>query len=235
MNVVALIAAAGRGTRMRGELEKQFMLLGDKPLLVHTVEHFQQCDAVDRVIISVALERVEYCRQEIVANYQLGKVAAVVPGGKVRQESVYRALQRVSPATDLVVTHDGVRPFLFGDVLVRAIGAARECGAAVVAVPESDTVKEVSREGVICGTMDRRRLWRVQTPQVFAYDVLHEAFARASADGYVATDEAELVERTGHEVRVVPGSIWNIKITAAEDMALAEFLLARAHGSADGL
>ena len=96
------------------------------------------------------------------------------------------------------------------------------------------TVAEVSREGVICGTMDRRRLWRVQTPQVFAYDVLHEAFARASADGYVATDEAELVERTGHEVRVVPGSIWNIKITTAEDMALAEFLLARTHGSADG-
>lgn len=220
---------------MRGEVEKQFMLLGNKPLLAHTVEHFQQCDAVGRVVISVAPERVDYCQQEIVAEYGLSKVVAVVPGGEVRQESVLRALERVSPAADLVVTHDGARPFLFGDILMRAIATARECGAAVAAVPESDTVKELSQEGVIVGTVDRRRLWRVQTPQAFSYDILRQAFARASAEGYVATDEAELVERTGHEVRVVPGSPWNIKITTPEDMAVAECLLARLQEGADEL
>ncbi|NIN64721.1 MAG: hypothetical protein GTO63_08475 [Anaerolineae bacterium] len=130
------------------------------------------------------------------------------------------------------MTHDGVRPFLFGDVLARTIEAARECGAAVAAVPESDTVKEVTAEGIILGTVDRLRLWRVQTPQVFSYPVLREAFARALADGYVATDEAELVERNGHEVRVVPSSPWNIKVTTREDMGLAEFLLVRGLGEA---
>jgi len=118
---------------------------------------------------------------------------------------------------------------------MRAIATARDCGAAVAAVPESDTVKEVTGEGAILGTLDRRRLWRVQTPQVFSHEVLRQAFARASAEGYVATDEAELVERTGHEVRVVLGSPWNIKITTQEDMAVAQCLLARLQGCADGL
>ena len=226
VEIVALIAAAGRGIRMGGEVEKQFMLLGKKPLLVHALEHFQELSEVNQVIVSAPEERVEYCEREIVGRFGLSKVVAIVPGGEVRQESIYRALGRVSPTADLVVTHDAARPFLFEDVLARTIATARTCGAAVAAIPESDTVKEVNPDGAILRTVDRRLLWRAQTPQAFAWEVLQEAFSRARADGYVATDEAELVERAGYEVRVVPGSRWNIKVTTPEDMELAKLLLA---------
>jgi 2-C-methyl-D-erythritol 4-phosphate cytidylyltransferase len=178
----------------------------------------------------VSKEDLERCEQEIVKALGFQKVRRLVAGGKTRQESVYQGLIHSDPVSEMILVHDGVRPFLTQDILHRCIESAVVYGGAVVAIPITETVKQVGPEGIIKGTVDRNTLWRAQTPQVFRRSLLEQAYQQARSDCFDGTDDASLVERLGVTIRVVEGSPENIKITTQEDLALAEFLFRRVKG-----
>jgi 2-C-methyl-D-erythritol 4-phosphate cytidylyltransferase len=217
--VGAVVVAAGRSVRMGG-LDKLFAPLGGRPLLAHTLAAFQSCPAVDRVVLILAADNL--ARGLALAEEEgLNKVRTVCLGGRRRQESVWEGLEALGPCA-WVVVHDGARPLVTPQLIAEGLAAARETGAAVCAVPSPDTVKRVDEQGQVLRTLDRRRLWLIQTPQVFRYDILREAHQRSRRP---ATDDAALVERLGHPVRVYRGSPRNLKVTTAEDLALAGALL----------
>jgi 2-C-methyl-D-erythritol 4-phosphate cytidylyltransferase len=213
--VVVLIPAGGLGTRLGRGTPKQFLRLGRMPILTVTVGHFTAYPAVKAVVIAAPAAHVERCRR-LLARLARKRPVIVVPGGATRQESVWRAFQH-APAAEIVVVHDGVRPFIDRRLLEAVVGAAVETGAAICALPITETVKR-AREGLVQATLDRADLWAVQTPQAFQATLLREAHDKALRDGVVGTDDAMLVERLGHPVRVVPGLPANIKITTAADL-----------------
>jgi len=218
VNVGAVIVAAGRGTRMEG-VDKLLAPLAGRPLLAHTLAAFQDCEAVQRVALVMAADRLVEGR-DLVRAHALDKVTAVCEGGERRQDSVRAGLEALGPC-EWAVVHDGARPLVTPQVIEDGLAAARETGAAICAVPLSDTIKQVAASGEVERTVDREGLWLVQTPQVFRYDLLLEAHRRA---GIEATDDAALVEAMGGRVRVYMGSPRNIKVTTPEDLALAEAL-----------
>jgi 2-C-methyl-D-erythritol 4-phosphate cytidylyltransferase len=232
MKVAVILPAAGFGTRMgrtsaetAGTSRKQFMLLEGSPILLHTVRKFAASSRVGEIVIALRRDDLEWVgdllRQEI-----RHKPVRVVEGGNSRQESVERGLAAVSPDTDLVAVHDAVRPFIDLEIIEKAIDEAHEFGAVIVGIVPVDTVKQVSGAQAtgakIRSTISRERLVLAQTPQVFRYDLLKQAFEAARRDNFVGTDESSLVERLEQvEVRVVMGSDRNIKITRPGDMDLA--------------
>ncbi|WP_424769131.1 2-C-methyl-D-erythritol 4-phosphate cytidylyltransferase [Paenibacillus sp. sgz302251] len=217
-----VIVAAGRGTRMGTKESKQYLQLGDKPILVHTLGLFESIDQVKEVVLVVGSDDVARCREWIV-HYGLTKVTAVVSGGQERQQSVYFGLKMLT--TDWVMVHDGVRPLVTPAAVRACCEAAEQSGASVLAVPVKDTIKQVNEAGVILSTPDRRSLWAIQTPQAFRRALLQEAHERALADHFIGTDDAMVVERMGVQVTVAEGEYTNIKITTPEDLPWAEFLL----------
>ncbi|MBI1987487.1 MAG: 2-C-methyl-D-erythritol 4-phosphate cytidylyltransferase [Nitrospinae bacterium] len=227
--VVALVPAAGSGRRLGGEIPKQFRALKGKPLLAHTLQRLQECPLIGAIYPIVPPEEVAYCQREVVVPYGLDKVVEVVAGGPERQDSVYRGFSRLQGRPELVLIHDGVRPFVSARLLQETLRAAELFGAAVAALPCVDTIKEVDEEGIVCRTLDRRRLWQVQTPQAFRLPLLREALEMAVAEGFWATDEACLVERTGHPVRVISGESYNLKVTVQADLQLAEWILEKGY------
>jgi len=227
MKVAALIAAAGKGERMGGEVEKQFRLLGGKPLLSHTLAAFEETSEIDTVILIVPPGREEFCRQAVVAREGFRKVARIVTGAESRQGSVQAGFRWLAPDIDIVVVHDGARPFVTPALIRAGIDAAARYGGAVVAIPESDTLKRVSGEGVVLETVARQQLWRAQTPQAFQRQILQEALEFAERYQLTGTDEASLVESVPHQVWIVPGSSWNLKITTPDDLLLAELMVAQ--------
>jgi 2-C-methyl-D-erythritol 4-phosphate cytidylyltransferase len=213
--VSAIIVAAGAGKRFGSA--KQFALLRGKSVLEGSLEAFEAHPEVDEIVLVLPAE-------EGGSRYRKrgGKVVAVVRGGERRQDSVVRGFEKVdSLAGDIVLVHDGVRPLVSREVITRVIAAARKCGAAVAAVPVEDTIKEAAG-GFVVRTLERENLQRVQTPQAFIREVLDRALRKAREDGFCGTDEAALVERTGHPVAVVLGDRRNIKITTAADLKIAE-------------
>ena len=219
-----VIVAAGRGTRMGAKESKQYLKLMDKPILIHTLELFQTIGIVSEIALVVGQDDIERCRQWTSA-YGLTKVKAVVAGGEERQHSVYLGLGTLS--TEWVMVHDGVRPLVTEAAVLSCCSAAERSGAAVLAVPVKDTIKQVDAEGVIVATPDRRSLWAIQTPQAFRRALLLDAYERAQADSFVGTDDAMVVERIGVPVTVAEGEYSNIKITTPEDLPWAELLLSR--------
>ncbi len=227
--VAAIIPAAGLGTRMGAEMPKQFLELDGMPLVIFTLRRLAACSAITDFFLSTRADDV-VSLQDKVAKAALGRPARVVHGGDTRQQSVANALAQVDPATEVVLVHDAVRPFVTQEMIHEVIGAAQKNGAAIAGMPASDTVKQVERtaEGaVITATLPRERVVMAQTPQGFRYGLLKKVFDEATADGFTGTDEASLVERSGHEVAVVMGSPRNIKITTPADLELAEFFLKR--------
>jgi 2-C-methyl-D-erythritol 4-phosphate cytidylyltransferase len=222
------------GTRMgkssaekSGTSRKQFMLLEGSPILIHTVRKFAASDRVSEILVAVRLDDIEWVASMVAAELPGGRVR-VVEGGNSRQESVQNALASLRPDTDLVAVHDAVRPFIDLETIHKVIDEAAATGAAIVAVPAIDTVKQVTRgtdHVRIRSTIPREKLVMAQTPQVFRYDLLVRAFASAASDGFTGTDESSLVERMDVEVSVVPGSDRNIKITKPGDMELAHLFL----------
>ena len=210
---------------MGGGTEKQFLSLGAKPLLAHTLERFQQCELIDELFVVLPQEKITFCRDEIINRYALSKVKELIAGGERRQDSVYSGLKAVDPDTMIVVIHDGVRPFIEESLIRRVIEAAQEWGAAVVALPEYDTIKEVTHDQFVFQTIDREKIWRVQTPQAFHYPLLWKAFEKAMSCGYYGTDEACLIEQIGHRIKIVGGSSFNIKVTTPDDLVLGEAIL----------
>ncbi|HEX8097155.1 MAG TPA: 2-C-methyl-D-erythritol 4-phosphate cytidylyltransferase [Pyrinomonadaceae bacterium] len=221
---VAIIAAAGRGARMGGGRAKQFLELAGVPVIIHTLKRFEQCAEVQEVV--VVLPRQEAAAFLALAGaHGLRKVARVVPGGETRAESVWRGLRAVRAATaQVVAVHDGVRPFVTPAEITETIKAAERHGAAVLAAPAVDTIKEV-KEGLVVRTVPRADLRRALTPQCFRYQILRRAYEQAAGLGQDVTDDSALVERLGQAVAVVEGHPRNIKITRPEDIALAEILL----------
>jgi len=209
---------------MGGEVKKPFLLLNDKPIIAHTLSRFQECDLIDEIVPIVSAEDIDRTWR-IVGKYEFTKVTKVVPGGETRQRSVYNGLRTLGERTDVVVIHDGVRPFVTDEVIRKCVKRALEGGAAIAAVPVKDTIKEVSPDGVVLHTLERSRLWAIQTPQVFQKKLILKAHELALERGIEATDDAALVEMMGGKVHVVMGSYENIKITTPEDLILARALL----------
>jgi 2-C-methyl-D-erythritol 4-phosphate cytidylyltransferase len=228
---MAPVPVGARGKSKKVPPSKQFTELGGTPILIHTLRKFASVNAVSEIWIALRENEVEgfRTRLESEAEDELRKKVTLVVGGEHRQQSVENALNAVAAgAGDIVLVHDAVRPLVTREIIQEVIEAAEKYGAAIAGLPAVDTVKQVERtaEGaLIKATIPRAGIVMAQTPQGFRYDVIKKAFDEASADGFLGTDEASLVERSGHSVAVVMGSPQNIKITAPADMELAEFYL----------
>lgn len=232
MRVTALIPAAGMGKRMGAGINKQYLMLAGRPILAHTLAVFEQAPCIDEVCLVIPEDEIPFCRENVVERYGFSKVRRIVPGGSERQHSVLNGLRAMdSPdPEDVVVIHDGVRPFVPLPALESSVETARAHDGALVAVPVKDTVK-VARDGTVLETPARDTLWLAQTPQSFRYGIIRDAHERAAAEGWLGTDDASLLERLGMKVRIVPGDYGNFKITTPEDLILAEaFLANRAKG-----
>lgn len=211
---------------MGGPVPKQFLALGGLPLVVHSLRVFQASPVIDAIILAVPEADIDYCRSEIVQTHGFTKVAQIVAGGIERQDSVRHALKAVGEETEVVVVHDAVRPFVTSRMVEEVVAAARAKGAAIIALPMRDTVKQVDADHVIERTVDRRPLWLAQTPQAFRRDWLDEAHRKGHLEGVHATDDASLIEWFGRSVSVVEGSGENIKVTRPEDLVIGEAILA---------
>jgi 2-C-methyl-D-erythritol 4-phosphate cytidylyltransferase len=222
---IAIIAAAGAGTRMASDRPKQFLLLAGKPVIIHTLRVFEVCDSIDEVIVVLpAAESAGFL--SLAGKSGLRKIARVVPGGATRADSVKRGLMSIRSATaEIVAVHDGVRPFVTVEEIDNTVAAAKSDGAAILVAPVTDTIKQVSGEQVV-KTLDRGALRRALTPQCFRYELLREAYQQADVSDPSLTDESALVEQLGRPVSFIEGSARNIKITTLEDLAIAEGLLA---------
>ncbi len=222
----AIILAAGKGSRMHSEIPKQYMKLGGHPLICYALRVFEE-SFIDEIILVSGEEQEEYCRTEIVEKYGFSKVKRIVPGGKERYDSVYRGLRALKNC-DYVYIHDGARPFLDADLLLRARQCVEEYGACTAGVPVKDTIKIADRDGFVEDTPDRKYVWQIQTPQAFSYTVIKEAYDRLfEQNGFRGiTDDAMVVEHTmSCPVRLFEGSLQNIKITTPEDILIAEQFL----------
>jgi 2-C-methyl-D-erythritol 4-phosphate cytidylyltransferase len=247
MKVIVIIPAAGLGTRMapmpvgaKGKQKKtppskQFTELGGTPILIHTLRTFAAVDAVSEICVALRESEIAGFRARLESEGKdvLKKKVELVAGGEHRQQSVENALRAVAAAPDdIVLVHDAVRPLVSRDIIQEVIEAAEKYGAAIAGLPAVDTVKQVERTAqgaLIKATIPRAGIVLAQTPQGFRYSVIKKAFDEASRDGFLGTDEASLVERSGHDVAVVMGSPRNIKITAPADMELAKFYLKTSH------
>jgi 2-C-methyl-D-erythritol 4-phosphate cytidylyltransferase len=240
MKADAVIVSAGKGLRfMEGKStrvgttvvptpdhgKKQFHFLGGKPILAHTLDKFETSPLVRSIRLVVGQEDMDYCLKEIIEKYKCQKVSQIVPGGKRRQESVKNGIDSLPRDTDIVVIHDGVRPFVTQAMIEDSIHSAVRYGAVVLAMPVKETIKVSHPDGTVLKTLDRESLWQIQTPQTFQVNVIKEAYSRATEDGFIGTDDASLVERLGGKVHILPGSYTNIKITTLEDLLLANLFL----------
>jgi 2-C-methyl-D-erythritol 4-phosphate cytidylyltransferase len=223
--VTVLIPAAGMGKRMGKAVAKQFLPLGDKPLLAHTLLAFQRSSDIDEIIPILSQEDMEICLREIIEHYHITKVKTLVVGGKERQESVSHGLQKLEKNASIVLVHDGVRPFVTQEMIREVVEHARKGECVTVGVPLKDTIKEVDDQGIVRQTLNRSRLWSIQTPQAFPAKILKHAYEESARHNAFGTDDAMLVERAGGRVRVIMGSYENIKITTPEDLILAEEIL----------
>lgn len=221
-----VVVAAGRGSRMGTKESKQYLEMQGKSIVVHTLELFASLDNLAEIIVVVGADDVGRV-EELVSRYGIAKVKAVVAGGSERQHSVYSGIQALSPAIEWVMVHDGVRPLVTAAAVGTCCSVAERVGAAVLAVPVKDTIKQVGDNGLIVSTPDRRSLWAIQTPQAFRRELLVRAHEQAQEEGFLGTDDAMVVERMGVPVAVAEGDYTNIKITTPEDLPWAEFLLAK--------
>ncbi len=221
----AIIVAAGSGTRFGGEKPKQFLEICGKPLLIHTLEKFENCAAIDEIVLILSESEIENFRV-IYAKFNLKKLAKIIAGGKTRAESVRNGIAALDKTkVKIVAVHDGARPLVSSEEITETIERARESGAVCLVGKVTDTIKQVA-DGKITATVDRENLRRALTPQTFRMEILQKAFASENFDA-AATDECFLVEKAGFQIAYTEGSAKNIKITTREDFAVAEMLLGK--------
>lgn len=225
MKTDALIAAAGKGQRMGGRVRKQFISLRGMPLLYYALKAFEEFEGIEHMYLVLDEGDFDYCKREIIQKYGIKKVVQLVPGGDRRQDSVWNGLTAMEGHCDVVIVHDGVRPFVSPGILNRLMAAMKDVQAVVTAIPARDTIKRVDGRGNVLDTLQRNTLFHIQTPQGFRYEVIKEAYKRAFKEGIRGTDDAYFVERMGIQVKVVEGSYFNIKITTPEDIAMAHSIL----------
>lgn len=224
MKISAIIPSAGLGSRMGG-VKKPYIELFGKPILVHTLEVFQKCKSIDNILIVTAKGDEERCAIDVIKAYSINKATDIVVGGNTRQESVFNALKKLSSDNDIVVIHDAVRPLFAESMILESIEQAKQNGSAIIAVPVKDTIKEANEDNFVFKTLDRRKLWAIQTPQTFRYEIIMQAHIKARENGILATDDASLVEKMGLKVKLIMGSYENIKITTPDDLVIAESIL----------
>ena len=222
-SVIAIVPAAGMGKRFGEGTNKPFASLGDKPLIIWAVEALQSLPEVAEIIPAVKEADVKPCRR-LFEEFLITKIRRIAPGGRERQDSVFNGLTLIQDKTAVVLVHDGVRPLIEPSVIKKVLQQLNGCDGVVVGVPLKDTVKEV-RDGIVTNTPKRDMLWAVQTPQIFHFRALYDAYEKAMADSFYSTDDSALVERNGGKIRVVPGSYTNIKVTTPEDLLIAEVFL----------
>ena len=221
--IIAIIVAGGVGKRLKSRIHKPFVPLGRRPMLTWTLQAFEKSNSVDGIILVTHRRDVARARK-VVRAFRFRKIGCIVPGGETRMDSVWRGMQALPPETQWVAVHDAARPLVTPELIEATIRGARRAKAAIAAVPVVPTVKQAV-DGWVEKTLDRSRLWAVQTPQVFERGLLEKAHQHGRGNGFVATDDAALVERLGHRVRIVEGSPRNIKITTREDLVVAEALM----------
>ena len=222
----AIVLAAGQGKRMNSKVQKQFLKIQGHPVLYYSLKCFERSPLIQNIIVVTGKDMISYCEKEIIEHYGFTKVTAVVAGGKERYDSVYKGLLACRDC-EYVFIHDGARPFITEEILERGMFGVRETGACVVGMPSKDTVKVSDEADFVRETPDRKRVWTIQTPQIFSYDLIkkaHESIRKK--DMTSITDDAMVVEQeTGVKVRLVEGSYQNIKITTPEDLDVAEVFL----------
>jgi 2-C-methyl-D-erythritol 4-phosphate cytidylyltransferase len=218
---IAIVAAAGAGTRFGSELPKQFLPLGNKPMVAHSLELFERSELIDEIILVVPEEYLTYASQAIVDQFNLSKIRKIIAGAKTRQESVLAGLTACPNGIDLVAIHDADRPFLTDALLMEVMTKAAIDGAAILAVPAKESIK-LAENGFIIKTMKRDVVWIAQTPQVFRFAEILDAHRRAEAAYNDATDDSELFEQYCGRVAIIRGSYNNIKITTPGDLTLAQ-------------
>lgn len=227
--ITGVIPAAGRGSRMKNDVNKQFLMLKGKPVLVHTLEIFESCPFVQEIILVVSSGEEDHCRH-LIKQYGFSKIPRIIIGGEDRFHSVLNGLKAVSQQCEIVAVHDGARPLLLRsdlEKILKAVATDEAQEGAILAVPVKDTIKEIDHGKIVQGTLDRSKLWMAQTPQVFPKEILQTAYKKALEENFLGTDDASLVERCGMRIKIIPGNYENIKITTPEDLDLAEFILER--------
>lgn len=227
--VTAIVLAAGRGLRMKSKVLKPYMDLGGKPLITYALRAFEDSET-DDVILVAGEKEIDYIREEIVDAYGFSKVSQIIPGGCERYESVYfglRAAMRVPEPADYVLIHDGARPFISPSKVASCIRSVKECKACVMGMPVDDTIKIVDDSGTAVFTPERKKVWRIQTPQCFILPEIHDAYQRMMDEGDTRmTDDAMVMEQYGkRRVKVIKGGYDNIKITKPEDLVFGEAML----------
>ena len=225
MSVVAVVVAGGVGKRLKAQVHKPFVRLGNRPMLCWTLQAFEKAPSIGGILVVVHRSDVEAARR-LIRSLGLRKILQVVCGGASRMDSVACGLKVLPARAKWVAVHDGARPLVTSELIERTVREARRAKAAIAAVPVVPTVKQAG-DGWVERTLDRSRLWAVQTPQVFERKLLERAHARGRTNGMKATDDAALVERLGHRVRIVMGDHRNLKVTTPEDLIIAQALLRR--------
>lgn len=222
--VCAIIVAAGKGTRMGTKVHKQFLNLKDKPILYYTLIAFERCALVDSIVLVTEEMEISYCETEIVKKYNINKVSAIVSGGAERQNSVYNGL-KAAEGCEIVLIHDGARPFVDEKIIADGIKYAEKFGSATCGVRPKDTIKIIGEDSFARETLNRDKLFAVQTPQCFKYELILNCHERAMKDNIKVTDDASIVEYSGSRVYLYEGNYNNIKITTPEDLIIGEKLL----------
>ena len=221
----AIVLAAGKGTRMNAGMNKQFMLINDRPLLAQTLAAFQSCNAIDSIILVAGRDELKTCKEQIIDRYGFDKVDKLVSGGSERQQSVYNGILELEDDCNIVVIHDGARPILPEGIIEKCIDGAKIYGAVSAGMPAKETIKILNEEGFVQYTPERGKVWVTQTPQAFKRDIIEKAHETANIKGISGTDDAFLVECMGIKVKMLEGSYENIKITTPEDIILAEAIM----------
>lgn len=221
----ALVVGAGQGIRMGVKEKKQYMVIGDRPVLAHTLLAFEKCHLIEESFVVIPEGDDRFCRKEIIEPLKLTKPVRLVSGGPTRQASVYEGLKAMGDRFDLVVVHDAVRPLVKTEQIVDCVKTAEQYGGCILATGATDTVKTVNDNDQVVVTMKRFLIRMAQTPQAFHYDLIVKAHETAVEEAYVGTDDAQLLELVGEVVKVIPGDPYNIKITRPEDLVIAEALL----------
>ncbi|MCX5817949.1 MAG: 2-C-methyl-D-erythritol 4-phosphate cytidylyltransferase [Proteobacteria bacterium] len=231
MRTLAIVLAGGAGKRMGTATNKQFLLLDNKPIIVRTLQIFEECRPVDGVYLVVNQKDLPIMQEEILETYKFNKVLKLVIGGRLRQDSVRNGLEAIENPCDIVIIHDGARPFVSPSFIEKGIFLMEMFDAVIPALPVKDTIKTVSKEGFVMKTLERDSLWNVQTPQTFKYDLIIKAYRDGMSKKLYGYDDATFLEHMGKKIKVIEGSPYNIKITTPEDLIIAKGMLSQLKGS----
>lgn len=231
MRTLAIVLAGGTGKRMGSPTSKQFLLLDNRPILVHTLQVFEECKPVDVVYLVVNHKDLPVIQEEVLEQYRFDKIMKLVIGGRLRQDSVRNGLEAIDEPCDIVIIHDAARPFVSPSFIEKSIFLMEMYDAIIPALPVKDTIKVVSKEGYVVKTLERDALWNIQTPQTFKYDLISKAYREGMAKKLFGYDDSVFIEHMGKKVKVVEGSPYNIKITTPEDLTIARGILSQMKGA----